>query len=126
MLIFISIAPAADCTNDYTFHRTKYNHGERGNRYLDGFVDCEAASEDNQYYVEDYDWSDEDSWNLYSCFKADGLCLRLTSKNNGGWDYNVFDMAGKIRAHNMRNLLVHFKNFSLYVKVKYPTVKQDH
>ena len=96
ILISILLAPAADCTNNYTFHRTKYQASERGNRYLDGFVDCEAASEGNQYYMEDYDFTIGGDKMIYSCFKSDGLCFTLTLKNigGGGWIYSVLDLAG--------------------------------
>ena len=95
IIISILLAPVADCTNDYTFNRTKYQAAEIGNRHLDGFVDCECASEGNQYYVEDYDLSNEKvSLKLMSCFKPDGLCLPLTSLNNGGWSYFTFHLEG--------------------------------
>ena len=94
MIIFILLAPVADCTDEYTFHRTKYQAGDRGNRHLDGFVDCEAASEGNRYYVEDFDYSNEEVVGLASCFKPDGLCLNLTSSSNGGWVYFVWNLVG--------------------------------
>ena len=92
VLISVSIAPAADCTDDFTFHRTKYSDKERGNRHLDGFLDCAAASEGNQFYVEQSDITDETNFAVTSCFKPDGLCLPLTSLANGGWFYYVFDI----------------------------------
>ena len=65
VFIFISIAPAADCTNNFKFHRTKYRNSERDSRHLDGFVDCE-----------DYNIEKERSKDLLvvSCFTSDGLC----------------------------------------------------
>ena len=98
----ISIAPAADCTEDFTFDRIKYHNKERGYRYLDGFVDCAAASEGNSYYVEDYESLNDMYENMIqSCFPPDGLCLNLTSENNGGWNYGVFDLIGENIIHNI-------------------------
>ena len=94
MIISILLAPVADCTNEYTFHRTKYQAGDRGNRHLDGFVDCEAASEGNQYYVEDFDLSTANDETLCSCFKPDGLCLNLTRSWSDGWAYYVGTLLG--------------------------------
>ena len=94
LIIIFSIAPAADCTNDYTFHRTKYVDRERGYRHLDGFVDCEAALEGNQYYVEDNNLTDVNT-GAFSCFTPYGLCFLLTSsKKKGGWEHYVFDISG--------------------------------
>ena len=107
-LFSISIAPAADCTDepkDYTFYRTKYNDGERGNRHLDGFVDCQSL-----YYVEDYNITGESDEQLYSCFAPGGLCLTLTSSDNDGWWYSVYNMKrGNNNIDNQRKL--YFKTF---------------
>ena len=101
----ISIAPAADCTEDFIFDQIRYSSNERGYRYLDGFVDYAAASEGNRYYVEDYTFpNDRRKFYIESCFAPDGLCLKLTTEDNGGWVYKVYDMydnGGKNRTHNI-------------------------
>ena len=117
-IIYILIEPVADCTNDYTFNRTKYHDKERGNRHLDGFVDCDAASEGNQYYVEDYDLTNEkDSLNLMSCFKPDGLCLPLTSNSNDGWFYFTFHLEGNNTTIVIHNQNSSFNNFSIVILI---------
>ena len=88
-----------DCTDEYTFENTKYSERERGWRYLDGFIDCENASEGNNYYVEDRDVTDTAPSDYFvTCHPADGLCFRLKYSvfGDGGWDYFVFDITGKI------------------------------
>ena len=112
VLIYLYIAPAADCTDDFMFNRTKYNDKERGLKHLDGFVDCEAAPEGNQYYVEQYNITGDESASLLSCFKPDGLCLTLTNFNDGGWPYMVYDLqpeGNNSRIHDQRSS---FQNFS--------------
>ena len=100
----IPIAPVDDCTEEFTFDRVTYNNNERGYRYLDGFVDCAAASEGNRYYVEDYTVPSIIITYIESCFAPDGLCLNLTSKSHGGWIYRVYDLNGESNIHNIEHL----------------------
>ena len=109
--VVISIAPAADCTDDFTFNRTKYNDGERGLRHLDGFVDCEAASEGNQYYMEHHNITEETSKSLFSCFKSDGLCLTFTNLNDGVWRHTVYELYEKGNNNRLIKIISqHFTN----------------
>ena len=44
-------------------------------------MDCEAASEGKRYYMEQYNITEDAYTMLYSCFKQDGLCLKLPNYN---------------------------------------------
>ena len=117
----ISIAPVADCTEDFTFDRIKYSKNERGYRYLDGFVDCAAASEGNRYYVEDYVLPIPlYNYHIESCFASDGLCLELTSKKvQRGWYYKVYDLDGENCIHNIMFFLKYSLTISMAIINEY-------
>ena len=65
-------------------------------------ADCAAASESEGnrglYYVQQDNVPNPTK--MYSCFAPDGLCLRLTSESNGGWEYEVQNLLGNCYKSN--------------------------
>ena len=113
MLSFFDLLePAADCSDDFTFHKRPFDRQDRLHRHLDPMTDCEAASGGNNYYViENIDTTNPIK--LHSCFAPDGLCLRL----NYATEYNVQTLLGNSYMSN--SIIVQFLLFTLTAKYRY-------
>ena len=105
MLSFFNLLePAADCSDDFTFHKRPFDRQDSFHRHLDPMTDCEAASGGNNYYVvENIDPTNPIK--LYSCFAPDGLCLRL----NSATEYNVQTLLG-----NKLHVKLHYSTVSIF------------